>query len=111
MKAPFRYALAVAALVASLPVPAAEEFASCGKEPQNAGLRQRVLNIREQMDRAEWASDRSEQRRLLELHAKTMHEGMRELNRRTPPMQCREEILQAMMEQLLRHQVALQETQ
>lgn len=110
MKAIIRFAFA-AALAASIPAFAAEEFASCGQDPQIAGLRQRVLNIREQMDRAEWAKDREEQRHLLELHAKTMHEGMREIVRRSPPAQCRQELLQAMLEQMLRHQVALQEAQ
>ena len=94
---------------AALPLLAGSDLPQCDKDPQSRGLVQRVENINRQMDRAEQSSDRGEQRRLLELHAKTMHEGMREMRRRDPTPGCREEVMHAMMEQMLRHQLALQD--
>jgi len=105
-----RTLLASLVCCAALPVLAASDLPQCSKDPQALGLRQRVENIREQMDRIEAAGDRVEQRRLLDLHAKTMHEGMRELRRRDAGSACRQEMMSVMMEQLLRHQVALQDT-
>ena len=102
--------LAVIACVVALPVFAAGDLAQCAKDPQTLGLRQRIENIRGQMDRIEAAADPAEQRRLLDLHAKTMQEGMRELRLRAPDSACRQEMMHAMMEQMLRHQVALQDT-
>jgi hypothetical protein len=101
----------IAALACSfaLPVLADRGLAQCEKDPQARGLTQRVENIREQMERAELSTDRAEQRRLLELHAKTMHEGMREMRRREATPACREEMMHAMMEQMMRHQLALQD--
>ena len=104
-----RILIAAIACALSLPAIAGSEFAQCEKDPAGRGLTQRVENIREQMERAEQSGDRAQQRRLLELHAKTMHEGMRELRRRETTMGCREEMMQAMMEQMMRHQLALQE--
>jgi len=101
--------LIAAACALALPVLAGSDLAQCEKDPQSRGLVQRVENIKGQMDRAEVSPDRAEQRRLLELHAKTMREGMRELKRRETTPGCREEMMQAMMEQMLRHQVALQD--
>ena len=101
-----------AAIACALVLPALADagLPECRKDPQSSGLAQRVENIREQMERAELSTDRSEQRRLLDLHAKTMHEGMRELRRRHTTAGCREEMMHAMMEQMMRHQLALQET-
>ena len=104
-----RILIATVACALALPALANSEFAQCGKDPATRGLTQRVENIREQMERAEQAGDRDQQRRLLELHAKTMHEGMREMRRRETTPGCREEMMQAMMEQMMRHQLALQE--
>jgi hypothetical protein len=104
-----RILIAALACALSLPALANAEFAQCERDPAARGLTQRVENIREQMDRAEQSGDRAQQRRLLELHAKTMHEGMRELRRRETTTGCREEVMQAMMEQMMRHQLALQD--
>ena len=104
-----RILIATLACALSLPALANPEFAQCEKDPAARGLTQRVENIRGEMDRAEQSGDRAQQRRLLELHAKTMHEGMRELRRRETTTGCREEMMQAMMEQMMRHQLALQE--
>ena len=101
--------LAAIACAVALPALAQGDLVQCSKDPQTRGLRQRIENIREQMDRIEAASDAAEQRRLLDLHAKTMQEGMRELRRRAPQSACRQEMMHAMMEQMLRHQVALQD--
>jgi hypothetical protein len=102
--------IAAVACALALPVLADAGLPECRKDPQARGLAQRVENIREQMERAELSTDRAEQRRLLELHAKTMHEGMRELRRRHASPGCREEMMHAMMEQMMRHQLALQDT-
>ena len=101
-------ALAVACLVAA-PAFAAEDPTACPRDARTQGLLQRVDNIRGQMERIEWSADRAEQRRLLDLHAKTMQEGMREMRRRDPAPACREQIVQAMIEQVMRHQLAVQE--
>jgi hypothetical protein len=61
--------------------------------------------MQEQMDRIERATDRQQQRRLMELHMKKMHEGMRELRRRDTGERCRLEMMHAMMEQMMRHQM------
>ena len=99
-------AAALACLIAA-PVLAADDLSAC-RDPQNQGLRQRMENIRDQMDRAEYATTRDEQRRLLDLHSKTLHEGMREMRRRDPVPACREQMMYAMMEQMMRHQLAAQ---
>lgn len=102
-----------AALCALMAVPAfaAKDLRHCLKEPQTQGMLQRVDNIRDLMDRIEIAADRGEQRRLLELHAKTTHEAMQQLRRRTASVACRQELMHALMEQVLRYQVALYDAQ
>jgi len=99
-------AVAFACLL-STPALAADDLSAC-RDPANQGLRQRMENIRDQMDRIEYAPTRDEQRRILELHSKTMHEGMREMRRRDPAPACREQMMYAMMEQMMRHQLAAQ---
>ena len=101
--------LAAACLVASAAL--AHDGASCMNDPSAEGMRTRMERMHEQMDRAQSLSDPAEQRRLLELHAKHMSEGMRELRRRDPGLQpgCRMELMHAMMEQVIAHQQAAQE--
>jgi len=72
------------------------------------GLAQRLENLQQQMRRIE-ESQGAEQRRLMDLHLKSMQEGLRELRQRGASEPCRIEVMQAVMEQLLRHQLALQE--
>jgi hypothetical protein len=80
----------------------------CERDPAARGLTQRMKGMSEQMDRIEWTSDREEQQRLMELHMKKMREGMRELRHRKAGDACRVEMMQAMMEQMMRyHLVAL----
>ncbi|HET7401023.1 MAG TPA: hypothetical protein VFJ62_04550 [Usitatibacter sp.] len=104
-KIAFAYALAFA----STAFAAAEEPAPCAKDPAANGLPQRMARMNEQMDRIEWTTDRAEQRRLMELHMKSMHEGMREVRRRHTTAECRMDMMQAMMEQMMRHELAAQD--
>ena len=101
--------LAAACLVAATAF--AGETSSCMKDPQSEGMRTRMDRMYEQMDRARSLSDPAEQRRILDLHAKHMREGMRELRRRDPGLEagCRMELMHAMMEQMIAHQQAAQE--
>ena len=89
----------------------AADVSPCLNDPQSEGMRTRMERMHEQMDRAQALSDPAEQRRLLELHAKHMREGMRELRRREPALEpgCRIELMHAMMEQVIAHQQAAQE--
>src|SRR5690349_1777806 len=80
MKTTMQWILAAAALAAA-PVLAAGPDA-CANDPAAKGLPARVQNMHEKMDRIHWATDLAEQRRLLDLHGKLMHEGMQELGRR-----------------------------
>ncbi|HET7730771.1 MAG TPA: hypothetical protein VFK48_12130 [Usitatibacter sp.] len=104
----FRSALAAAALAcACLPAAATEPLASCRIDPRATGIAERMENLRDQMDRIEWTADRNAQRHLMELHMKAMREGMRELRRREAGEGCRMEMMHAMMEQMMRHQIVL----
>ena len=92
-------------------LPATASPSTCTDDDQARGLRARVENMHRQMDKAQVLSDPAEQRRLLELHAKHMREGMRELRRRDSELQpgCRMELMHEMMEQVIAHQVAVQD--
>ena len=82
---------------------------SCERDPAARGLTQRMQGMAEQMDRIEWSTDREEQQRLMELHMKKMREGMRELRHRDAGDACRIEMMQAMMEQMMRHHLVAQD--
>ena len=101
--------LAAACLVAA--VAHAGETSPCMNDPKAEGMRTRMERMHEQLDRTQALSDPAEQRRLLDLHAKHMREGMRELRRREPGLEsgCRLELMHAMMEQMIAHQQAAQE--
>ena len=91
---------------ASLALSATAAFAGhCGKSPQADAMRARVKTMHEQMDRAEYARDRSEQRALMDLHMKHMQEGLRELRKRELSAACRIELMSAMMETMVRAQM------
>lgn len=101
-----------AALLAAAAIPAfadADRASACNGDPRAAGLPERVQNMRAQMRRIEFTADRAERRRLMDLHMKVMHEGIRELDRRQASDGCRMEMMHAMMEQMMRHQLAVQE--
>ena len=110
MKTLSKLTLACLLAATSTAFAAAEELAPCQKDPKAAGLPQRVARMKEQMDRIEWSTDPAEQRRLMDLHMKSMQEGMREVRRRDTTAECRMDMMQAMMEQMMRHQLAVQET-
>jgi len=81
----------------------------CGSEGAMRGMRERMQLMHEQMDRIEWTTDRAEQWKLLDLHAKHMREGMRELRVRDLGASCRMELMSSIMEEMVRHQLVLSE--
>jgi hypothetical protein len=72
-------------------------------------MRERIEGLREQMKRIEYTVDRAERQRLIDMHLKKMREGMDTLRYRDAGEGCRMEFMQAMMEQMMRHQIALQD--
>lgn len=98
-----------ATLLAALPALAAGPASVCGDDASTAGLKARIRNLNMQMDRIQWSTDRGEQKRLLELHTKLMHEGMQQLRVRKTTPACRLEMTHAMMDQIIRHQLVEQE--
>jgi hypothetical protein len=95
-------------LAASTPLLAAEGGA-CRPETAMIGMRERIVSLQEQMDRIEWTTDRAEQRRLMDMHAKLMREGMREIRRRDLEPACRMEMMISMMDVMIRHQQAMED--
>lgn len=88
----------------------AETLAPCKGDPHAVGMRMRMEQMHGQMDKAQMLADPAEQRRVLDLHAKHMREGMRELRRREGLQPaCRLELMYALMEQMIAHQQATQE--
>lgn len=96
-----------------LPTPAlampAEPPSACATDPGALGILGRMGNLRAYIERIERSVDPLEQRRLMAIHLKVMGEGMRELRKHEAGEPCRVEMLHAMMEQMLRHQIAEQE--
>jgi hypothetical protein len=99
-------ALAAAAATAAL---AADGLAACAHDPQASGMAERLSGMREQMDRVQWAANRDEQRRLMDLHLKSINEGMYQLRHRDASDGCRLELTNAMLEQMVRHELAARE--
>lgn len=64
----------------------------------------RMKTMKEQVDLIEWTTDRAEQRRLMVMHMKHMHEGLRELRKRDLDVGCRIEMMNTMMEAMVRHE-------
>jgi len=102
MKTTMQWILAAAALAAAPVLGAGPD--ACANDPAAKGLPARVQNMHDKMDRIHWATDPAEQRRLLDLHGKLMHEGMQELGRRKTTLPCRLEMMNAMMDQVIQHQ-------
>ena len=100
--------LAAACLLsaASGAIAAPDAATPCTNDPKAIGLPQRMELMREQMQRIEYATDAEDRRRLMDLHMKTMHEGVREMHRRGPSVECRMDLMQGMMEQMMRHELA-----
>ena len=89
---------------------AATQFGSCAKDPAASGVHERMDRIQDLMQRLRHMPEGEEQRRLMELHMKGMQEGLRELGHRDVGEACRVEFMHAMMEQMLRHQGAAQDS-
>jgi hypothetical protein len=88
----------------------ADATAPCKGDPSAVGMRMRMEQMHDQIDKAQSLSDRADQRRVLELHAKHMREGARELRRRESLQPaCRIELMHALLEQMIAHQQATQE--
>ena len=85
----------------------AAEPSSCARDPAARGMHERIDGLREQGNRIEWTENREERRVLMELHMKKMHEGMRTLRERGAGDACRMEFMEAMLEQVMRHQLLL----
>jgi hypothetical protein len=99
------FALALAASTSVL----AADGAACPPGAAMTGMRERIVSLQEQMDRIEWTADRAEQRRLMDLHAKLMREGMREIHHRDLAPACRIEMMSSMMDVMIRHQQAMED--
>lgn len=110
MKSPIRIALACLLTAASSAF-AYDVPAPCEQDPKARGLAERLRNIRGHMERIEATRDAGEQRVLMDLHMKTMHEGLRELRRRDTTDACRMEVMHGIMEQMLRHQLVANDAQ
>ena len=106
-----RTALAAGALCAAFAFPAfaGEAPASCPNDPATAGMRARMQTLREEIDKIEWTVDATEQKRLMELHMKHMHEGLHEMRRRQIDVPCRLEMMTSMMETMIRREQVMQE--
>lgn len=105
-------AAAACAIAAASTAATAMDTAACERDPGAHGIVERVVNMREQMNRIEWtAYEPAQQRRLMDLHIKSMNEGLQEMRRRAVSLECRVEVMHAMMEQLTRHQLAYQESE
>lgn len=101
--------LAVACALAGAPASAAEPDSACMHDSQAQGLRARIDNLRDQMDRIEWTTDRAERQQLMELHSKLLREGLREMRMRKVRTECQLEVMGTMMESMARHELVMHE--
>ena len=108
MKVTLKAVLLCATLAAGA-ASAGADTKACGTEGAMKGMRERMQLMHEQMDRIEWTTDRAEQGVLLDLHAKHMREGVREMRHRELGPDCRMEMMGSMMEELVRHQLVMSE--
>lgn len=110
MNAILKSAATAALLCLAAPAFADHPIVACDQDPRAAGMSERVANMRGEMDRIEWTVDRAQQRKLMELHTKKMHESLRELRRRNLGDSCRMEVMQAMLEEMMRVHVVEQDS-
>ncbi|MGZ5082685.1 MAG: hypothetical protein ACXWHA_04885 [Usitatibacter sp.] len=82
---------------------------ACRPGAEMKGMRERIATLQAQMERIESTTDRAEQRRLMDLNAKMMREGMHEIRARPLDTGCRVEMMGSMMDVMIRHQQAMQE--
>lgn len=97
-------------LAGAATVAVAAEGSPCRDDPRASGMNERMENMKSQMSVIERTTDRAEQRRLMEIHMKVMHDSMRELRRRDADERCRIEVMHTMMEQMMRHQLVEQDS-
>lgn len=83
---------------------------TCAADPNAAGIVQRLENLAAHMQRIEETHGRAEQRALMDLHLKSMQEGLRELRKRGIGEACRIEAMHALMEEMLRLHLAERES-
>jgi len=101
----FRAAAVLTAAACAVPSAfAADGAMPCERDPRATGMSERMEAMQVQVTRARDANDRDEQQRILELHAKHMHESLRQLRGRDLDPRCRAEMLQSLVEQLIVHQ-------
>ncbi len=100
--------LALIACLFAFGAMAAVQSGACVKDPAAIGVHQRMDRIQDLMHRLRYIPQGEERRRLLDLHTKIMQEGLGVLGRRDVGDACRVEFMHAMMEQMLHHQGALQ---
>lgn len=108
MRAAGTIAVAAFVLCACGAALAAHEQA-CRQSAGMKGMHERIATLQAQMERIESTTDRAEQRRLMDLNAKMMREGMREIRARPLDTGCRVEMMGSMMDVMIRHQQAMQE--
>ena len=106
-----RVPLAAGVLCAAFAFPAfaGETRPACPNDPATAGMQARMKTLRAEIERIEWTVDRTEQKRLMEMHMKHMHEGLHELGRREMDVPCRLEMMTSMMETMIRHEQVMHE--
>jgi Ni/Co efflux regulator RcnB len=102
-------AIGAACAVFAAPCALAASEAACGQDAQSAGMQARMNTVRAQMDRIEWTTDRGERDRLLDLNTKHVQEGLREARRRDLAPGCRLEVLNTLLETMVRHEQVRQE--
>lgn len=82
----------------------AEKDSACQGGSDARGMHARMEAIKRETDRIEWTVDRAEQRRLMELQMKHVRESLRELRRREVPAECRAEMMNVLLESMVRHE-------
>ena len=97
-------AAAMAIALGAVPAFAADTPPDCPKDGATVGMQARMKTLREEIERIEWTADPAEQKRLMEMHMKHMHEGLRELRRRDMHVACRVDLMASMMETMIRHE-------
>lgn len=109
MRNAFRIALAVAGLLASTAM--AAPGSGCDNAAGAPGMRARLDTMKQQMERLEATTDRAEQHKLMVLHMKHVREGLLTLRKSDMPLDCRLEIVTAMLETLVLHEQLVHESE
>ena len=94
----------LAAALAATGAFGAQAVSPCDDAPGAKGMRERIETINRQADRIEGTTDRAELRVLMDLQMKHLHEGIREMRRRELPVGCRMDMIESMMDAMVRHE-------